>query len=126
MNSEKIINIAVNLLNDKKAFNLSAIHIGELTVIAEYFILATATSSTHVKSLADAVEEKLKLEGFLPDHIEGRATGWIILDYNGVVIHIFTRDAREFYNLDRMWDDGDKLDLDEMLNTAREEDSNEI
>ena len=126
MNSEKIINIAVNLLNDKKDFNLSAIHIGELTVIAEYFILATATSSTHVKSLADAVEEKLKLEGFLPDHIEGRATGWIILDYNGVVIHIFTRDAREFYNLDRMWDDGDKLDLDEMLNTAREEDSNEI
>ena len=126
MNSEKIINIAVNLLNDKKAFNLSAIHIGELTVIAEYFILATATSSTHVKSLADAVEEKLKSEGFLPDHIEGRATGWIILDYNGVVIHIFTRDAREFYNLDRMWDDGDKLDLDEMLNTAREEDSNEI
>ena len=126
MNSEKIINIAVNVLNDKKAFDLSAIHIGELTVIAEYFILATATSNTHVKALADAVEEKLKLEGFLPDHIEGRATGWILLDYNGVVIHIFSRDAREFYNLDRMWDDGDKLDLDEMLNTAREEDSNEI
>lgn len=126
MNSEKIINIAVNVLNDKKAFNLSAIHIGELTVIAEYFILATATSNTHVKALADAVEEKLKLEGFLPDHIEGKATGWILMDYNGVVIHIFSRDAREFYNLDRMWDDGDKLDLDEMLNMVREEDSNEI
>ncbi len=126
MNSEKIINIAVNVLNEKKAFNLSAIHIGELTVIAEYFILATATSSTHVKALADTLEEKLKEAGFLPDHIEGKATGWILMDYNGVVIHIFSREAREFYNLDRMWDDGDKLDLDIMLNSAREEDKDEI
>ena len=122
MNSDKIIDIAANTLNDKKAFNISAIHIGELTVIAEYFILATATSNTHVKALADAVEEKLKESGFLPDHIEGKATGWILMDYNGVVIHIFSRETREFYNLDRMWDDGDKIDLDKILKSEREED----
>ena len=122
MNSDKIIDIAANTLNDKKAFNISAIHIGELTVIAEYFILATATSNTHVKSLADAVEEKLKEAGFMPDHIEGKATGWILMDYNGVVIHIFSRETREFYNLDRMWDDGDKIDLDKILKSEREED----
>ncbi len=122
MNSDKIIDIAANTLNDKKAFNISAIHIGELTVIAEYFILATATSNTHVKALADAVEEKLKEAGFMPDHIEGKATGWILMDYNGVVIHIFSRETREFYNLDRMWDDGDKIDLDKILKSEREED----
>ncbi len=122
MNSEKIIDIAANTLNDKKALNISAIHIGELTVIAEYFILATATSNTHVKALADAVEEKLKEKGFLPDHIEGKASGWILMDYSGVVIHIFSREAREFYDLDRMWDDGEKIDLDKILKSEREED----
>ena len=122
MNCEKIIDIASNTLNDKKALNISALHIGELTVIAEYFILATATSNTHVKALADAVEEKLKSEGILPDHIEGKATGWILMDYNGVVIHIFSRETREFYDLDRMWDDGEKLDLDKILKSEREED----
>ncbi len=122
MNSNKIIDIAANTLNDKKALDISAIHIGELTVIAEYFILATATSNTHVKALADAVEEKLKKEGIMPDHIEGKATGWILMDYNGVVIHIFSRETREFYDLDRMWDDGDKIDLDKILTSEREED----
>ncbi len=122
LNSEKIISIALNALNDKKARNLNAIHVGELTVIAEYFIIATATSQHHIKALAEEVEEKLEKSGFLPDHIEGRATGWMLLSYNGVVIHIFSADAREYYNLDRMWADGDKLDLDKILTTAREED----
>lgn len=122
MNSDKIINIALNTLNDKKAKNLNAIHVGELTVIAEYFIIATATSQNHIKSLADEIEEKLEEAGFTPDHIEGRATGWLILEYCGVVIHIFSAEAREYYNLDRMWADGDKLDLDKILTTAREED----
>ncbi len=122
MKLNKIINVAVNALNDKKAVNISAIQVGTLTVIADYFIIATATSSTHVKALADAVEEKLTKAGFEPDHVEGKATGWILLDYLGVVIHIFTRETRDYYNLDRMWDDGKKLDLDDILTSAREED----
>ncbi len=122
MKLNKIIEIAVNALNDKKAMNISAMEVGELTVIAEYFILATATSNTHVRALADIVEEKLKKEGFMPDHIEGKSTGWILLDYSGVVIHVFTRDTREYYNLDRMWDDGIKVELDNILTSAREAD----
>ena len=121
MKLNKIIELAVNALNDKKAKEISAIEVGELTVIAEYFILATATSSTHVKALADTVEEKLSSEGFEPDHIEGKATGWILLDYCGVVIHIFTKDTREFYNLDRLWSDGKQIDLDNILTSVREE-----
>jgi len=122
MKLNKIIETAVNALNDKKAMNISAIQVGTLTVIADYFIIATATSYTHVRALADAVEEKLSEAGFEPNHVEGKATGWILLDYLGVVIHIFTRDTRDYYNLDRMWDDGTKLDLDEILTSAREED----
>ena len=121
MKLDKIIDIAVNALNDKKALNISAIEIGELTVVAEYFIIATATSSTHVRALADAVEEKLSAAGIEPDHIEGKATGWILLDYSGVVIHIFTAQTREYYNLDKMWSDGNIIDLDSILTSAREE-----
>ena len=122
MKLNKIIEVAVNALNDKKASNISAIQVGTLTVIADYFIIATATSSTHVRALADAVEEKLSEAGFEPNHVEGKATGWILLDYLGVIIHIFTRDTRDYYNLDRMWDDGTKLNLDDILTSAREED----
>ena len=121
MKHSKIIEVAVNALNDKKALNISAIEVGELTVIAETFIIATATSSTHVRALADVVEEKLTQAGFEPDHIEGKATGWILLDYCGVVIHIFTKETREYYNLDRMWDDGKKIEIDSLLTSAREE-----
>jgi ribosome silencing factor RsfS/YbeB/iojap len=72
-------------------------------------------------TVADVVEEKLTQAGFEPDHIEGKATGWILLDYCGVVIHIFTKETREYYNLDRMWDDGKKIEIDSLLTSAREE-----
>ena len=121
MKLNKIIEIAVNALNDKKAKEISAIEVGELTLIAEYFILATATSSAHVRALADIVEEKLSEAGIEPDHIEGKATGWILLDYCGVVVHIFTKDTREFYNLDKLWSDGKQIDLDKILTSVREE-----
>lgn len=120
MEAKEILKIAANALNEKKAVDLSAIRVGELTVIADYFLLATATSSTHVRALADEVEEKLGRAGVSPHHIEGKATGWILLDYSSVVVHIFSREAREFYNLDRMWNDGAAVDLTEFLETAQE------
>lgn len=122
MNSDKIIEIAVNALNNKKARNINAIHVGELTVVAEYFIMATATSQSHIKALSEEIEEKLEEAGFKADHIEGKATGWLLLQYMGVIIHIFTADTREYYNLDRMWADGDILDLDSILDNVREVD----
>ena len=120
MNSEKILKIALNALNEKKATQLSAIHVGELTVITEYFIIATANSSSHIRVLADIVDEKLSKEGIEASHIEGKATGWVLLDYNSVVIHIFSREAREFYGLDRMWNDGEQLDLSKILDSEEE------
>ena len=115
MDSLKIVEISANSLNNKKAINLNVIKVEELTSIAEYFVIATATSSTHVRSLADEVEDKMNEAGVEPHHIEGRATGWIVLDYGSVIVHIFTPDTREFYNLDKMWSEGKSLNLDTIL-----------
>lgn len=115
------LSVAVNALNEKKAVDLAAIRVGDLTIVAEYFVLATATSTTHVRTLADEVEAKLSEIGVEPHHIEGRATGWILLDYGDMVVHVFSRDAREFYNLDKMWSDGEVIDLSTYLQSDREE-----
>ncbi len=115
MNNKQFIEIAANALNDKKARSLSVLKVDELTALTEYFILATATSSTHVHSLADEVEERLREAGFVPHHIEGKSTGWIVLDYSSVIIHIFTPDQREFYGLDNMWSDAEKIELSGIL-----------
>lgn len=111
MNSEKILEIAAKALFSKKGRDVNAVKIDELTTVADYFVFATATSSTHVRALADEVEEKLKENGITPHHIEGKSTGWILLDYTSVVVHIFTPHDREFYGLDRMWDGGKSIDV---------------
>lgn len=115
------LRIALNALNEKKAMELAAIRVGDLTSVADYFILATATSNTHVKTLADEVEFKLSEAGVQPHHVEGRATGWILIDYCDIVVHVFSREARQFYNLDKMWFDGEAVDLTKYLESSTEE-----
>lgn len=121
MKTKEIFTVAANALNQKKAKELNLIEVKNLTSIADYFLLATATSSTHVKALADEVEEKLSEIGIEPSHIEGKATDWILLDYGDVVIHIFGKQSREFYALDRMWNDAQEIDLTEILDSPLED-----
>ena len=118
MEAFEILKIAANALNAKKAKELNAVKVSEITVLAEYFLMCTATSTTHVRSLADEVEQKLSEAGVQPHHIEGRTTGWIVLDYGSVIIHVFSRDQREFYALDKMWSDGEQVKLDDILSEA--------
>lgn len=115
------LKIAANALNEKKGLNITAIKIGELSIIADYMLLVTATSSTHVRALAEEAEKKLDEAGVTAHHVEGKATGWILLDYNDVIIHVFSTEAREFYNLDKLWDDGQKLDMTTILDNVQEE-----
>ena len=115
MESTEILKIAANALNEKKAKELAAVKIDKLTVIAEYFLMCTATSSTHVRALADEVEEKLSEAGVQPHHIEGKTTGWIVLDYGPGIVRVFRRAQREVYALDQMWTDGEQGDLSELL-----------
>lgn len=117
MENEKIVALVLNALNEKKAKELKALKVGELTVLAEYFVIATASSSTHVRALADEVEEKLSENGCAPHHTEGKSTGWYVLDYGSVIVHIFTPKEREFYDLDRMWCDAESIDITDILET---------
>ena len=120
METKEILKIAANALNDKKALDLNAIKVDDLTVLTEYFLMASATSSTHVRSLAEEVEFKLSESRLEPHHIEGRTTGWILLDYGSVIVHVFNKESREFYNLDKMWNDGQAVDLDTILTNEQE------
>lgn len=115
MKELELVKHAVKALDSKKAVDIDVIGITELTIIADYFVLASGTSSTQVKALAEEVEFQLKQEGAEPLHIEGRATGWIVLDYGSVVVHVFQQEQREFYQLERLWTDGEKVDITKFL-----------
>ncbi|MDD6728528.1 MAG: ribosome silencing factor [Eubacteriales bacterium] len=115
MENTDIVKIAVKAIDSKKGENIEVIGIEDLTILAEYFVIATGTSSTQVKALADEVEYKLSLAGIEPHHIDGRNTPWVCLDYNSVVIHIFYKDQRDFYRLERLWEDGKNIDITNFL-----------
>lgn len=93
------------ILDDKKGMDVTVLSVGKQTVLADYFVIATGTSSTHVNALADEVEYKLKEDkGIEAGHVEGHGE-WILLDYASVIVHVFTKNAREFYKLEKLWDD---------------------
>ena len=106
-----IAKIAAKALDDKKALGVSILKLPTHAVIADCFVVATGTSSTHIKSLADEVEFQLSEQVQIkPGHIEGFGNAsWILLDYGTVIIHIFTKEAREFYNLERLWNDAEVI-----------------
>ena len=111
MNAYELAKQAARLLDSKKAENISVIKIDEISSLADYFVIATGRGSTHVRSLSDELEQKLKEQGVAPARVEGyRSDSWILLDYTEVVVHIFTQEARDFYDLDRLWVDGAKVD----------------
>ncbi len=105
----------VKALDDKKAEDITVLKVSSLTIVADYFVIAAGTSNTHVRARADEVEFKMDEAGFEPRQIEGKATGWILLDYHDVIIHIFTPDQRENYNLEKLWADGEEMDLSEIV-----------
>ncbi|HAS37775.1 MAG TPA: ribosome silencing factor [Ruminococcaceae bacterium] len=111
---EKAKNIA-KILDKKKAIDIVGIETKELTVMSDYFIIASGTSNTHVRALADEVDDEMKKLGVEVDHIEGRATGWILLDYNDVLVHVFQPESRQYYNIERLWNDAARIDLSDVL-----------
>ncbi len=115
MEAKDIVKTAVMALDSKKGENIRVIGISDLTILTDYFVIATGSSTTQVKALAEEVEYKLEQQGIAPHHIEGRNTPWVCLDYNSVVIHIFYKDQRDFYQLERLWEDGDKIDIADFL-----------
>lgn len=101
------------ILDSKKAENVELLNVIELTTLAECFVIASGNSSTQVAALADEVEDQMTKLGIEPHHVEGGRgnTNWILLDYDGVIVHIFHKEAREFYNLDKLWSDAEKVEF---------------
>ncbi len=116
MTTQEKLEKIVKILDSKKAENIQVIGITNLTIIADYFIIATGTSTTQVKSLADEVDFQLGQLGIEPRGIEGvRAANWIVLDYGDIVVHVFYRDTRDEYQLERLWADGEQVDISNLL-----------
>jgi ribosome-associated protein len=112
MTIEEKLKIAVKALDNKKAEDLKALKIADLTVLTEYFIIAHGNSTTHARSLADEVEFRLSEKGTKPKHVEGHnGSEWVVLDYGDFIIHVFCKTAREFYKLERLWADGQPLSV---------------
>lgn len=104
--------LAVQTLEDKKAEDVCVIDIRNISVIADYFIIAGGNNLSQIQALSDAVEEKLGKAGYPLKQIEGYQTAnWILLDFGDIIIHIFDRENRLFYDLERIWQDGRKVDL---------------
>jgi ribosome-associated protein len=105
--SKEMAKLAYQALDDKKAEDITVLEIGGISVIADYFIIANGTNASQVQALVDNVQEVLGKNSYLPKRIEGvRSTNWILMDYGDVVVHVFSKEDRLFYDLERIWRDG--------------------
>jgi len=112
MQQLELLKTLAAILDNKKARDITAIHTTEQTILSDYFLICTGTSTTHVKALAEDLEFEMKNQhGVLPRGVEGRATGWILLDYGTVLVHVFLQEQREYYNLERLWEDSERIML---------------
>ncbi len=103
-------------LDEKKGRDIKLIRISDVSSLADYFLICTATSNTHVKTLCDFAEYTMEQLGEPMLGREGhRGNTWELLDYGSVVVHVFTQEARDFYNLERLWADGENVDLTGVL-----------
>ncbi len=117
----------VKALDSKRAKEIEVLRVGDITILADYFILCTATSTTQIRTLADLCEETVEKLGEELHHREGeRESGWVLLDFSTVVVHIFLPEQREFYKLDRLWQDGETVDISGLLEDAREQRKKEL
>jgi ribosome-associated protein len=107
LESNALVEKIVAFMEEKKARDISVIDIRNVTVMADYFVICSGTSTTHIKAIADEIDFKLGELGLTANHREGYDTArWILLDYDDVIIHLFHQEDRDFYNLERLWSDG--------------------
>lgn len=128
MTTKQLAKTAIEALLDRKAVEIVLLRVTKQTTLADYYIICTGTSNTQLRAIADAVDESMsKQYGLEPKSIEGyRSASWILLDYGSVIVHAFKSDTRQFYDLERLWADAQKLNVDEFLasDDGDEEDEN--
>lgn len=113
LNSKDAALKIAQILEDKKAEDVIILDIHKLTVIADFFVIGSGGSEPQVRALYEEIEEKMKAEGLEPRHWEGRKNDrWVVLDYGDIIVHVFHREEREFYGLERLWADGISISVD--------------
>ena len=116
MDSYELAILLARTLDSKKGGDLKVLKTEGLTTLADYFVICTATSNTQVKAMSDACEEAVEQNGERAHHIEGHRGGtWLLMDFSAVVVHVFTDEARKFYDLERLWSDAEEMDISEAL-----------
>ena len=112
----EIAGYAVSALDNKKAQDIKLLRTTDVTVLADYFVICTASSTTQIKTLSDEVERVLKEKGEDPLRREGyRSGGWVLIDFGCVIVHLFLQEARDFYTLERLWGDAESVDISKMI-----------
>ena len=115
MNSKEMLKEIVNALEDKKGEQIKIIDISKISVIADYFVIASGRNENQIRAMADGVQENLAKVKVYPRQTEGYQTArWILLDYQDVIIHIFNEDDRLFYDIERIWSDGLSIEEDQL------------
>lgn len=115
-NSKEMVALACQALDDKKGKDIKIIDIHEVSVIADYFVIASGSNQNQVQAMADNVDEELGRVGYEAKQVEGtKNSTWILMDYGDVIIHVFDEENRLFYDLERIWRDGKELDVKEFL-----------
>ena len=103
--------VAYQALDEKKGEDIRVIDISGISVIGDYFVITNGTSDSQVRALVENVEEKMHKAGYAAKETEGHRSGaWVLIDFGDVIVHIFDRENRQFYNLERIWNDGKKID----------------
>ena len=114
-NSKKMASLAYKALDDKKGEDIRVIDISEVSVLADYFIIANGNSDSQVRALVDNVEEELAKAGYEVKQREGYGLGsWVLLDFGDIIVHVFDKENRLFYDLERIWKDGKTVMLDDL------------
>ena len=111
-----IVKTAVRAIDSKQGLDTEVIRITDLTVLADYFVICSGGSNTQINALCDEVEKELDQLGEQPIHREGYRGGtWVLMDFGSLVVHVFTAEARKFYDLERLWQDGHQVNLAAVL-----------
>lgn len=110
--SKEMARIACNALDEKKGEDIKVIDIAGVSVLADYFIIANGTNESQVRALVDNVEEELHKAGYEVKQREGYGSGkWVLLDFGDIIVHVFDKENRLFYDLERIWRDGKAIDI---------------
>jgi len=116
LNPTEIANLVVSTLDNKKARDVKLLRTTDVTILADYFVICTAGSTTQLKTLSDELEKVLKKAGEMSLRREGyRTSNWVLIDYGCVIVHLFLQDTREFYSLERLWSDAEDINVSELI-----------